>query len=43
MKLIDKDAVVAEIERMLHFDNNWIEGDKRRQKRLKPKKFLPLW
>jgi hypothetical protein len=29
--LIDKDALVAEIERRLHFDNNWIEGDKRRQ------------
>ena len=25
--LIDKDAVVAEIKRRLHFDNNWIEGD----------------
>lgn len=31
MGLIDKDALVAEIERRLHFDNNWIEGDKRRQ------------
>jgi hypothetical protein len=31
MKLIDKSALVAEIERRLHFDNNWIEGDKRRQ------------
>lgn len=31
MKLIPKDALVAEIERRLHFDNNWIEGDKRRQ------------
>ena len=28
---ISKDALVAEIERRLHFDNNWIEGDKRRQ------------
>ena len=32
-KLIDKDALVAEIERRLHFANNWIEGDKRWQKR----------
>ena len=32
MKLIDKDVLVAEIERRLYFDNNWIEGDKRRQK-----------
>lgn len=31
MNLIDKDALVAEIERRLHFDNNWIEGDKRMQ------------
>ena len=31
--LIDKDALVAEIERRLHFDNNWIDGDKRWQKR----------
>ena len=28
---IDKSTLVAEIERRLHFDNNWIEGDKRRQ------------
>lgn len=28
---ISKSALVAEIERRLHFDNNWIEGDKRRQ------------
>ena len=28
---IPKSALVAEIERRLHFDNNWIEGDKRRQ------------
>lgn len=34
MKLIDKDAVVAEIERRLHFDRSWIEGDERRQKRM---------
>ena len=28
---IPKDALVAEITRKLHFINNWIEGDKRRQ------------
>lgn len=33
MKLIPKDAVLAEIERGLHFDKSWIEGDERRQKR----------
>ena len=32
-KYIPLDAVVAEIERVLHFNNNWIEGDKRWQKR----------
>ena len=34
MKLIDKSALVAEIERRLYFDKNWIEGDERRQKRM---------
>ena len=33
MKYIDADKLIAEIERRLHFDNNWIEGDKRRQMR----------
>lgn len=33
MKYLDKDAVIAEIERRLHFDRSWIEGDERRQKR----------
>ena len=33
MTHIDADKLIAEIERRLHFDNNWIEGDKRRQKR----------
>lgn len=32
MELIDKSPLVGEIERRLHFDENWIEGDKRRQK-----------
>ena len=31
---IDKSALVAEIERRLYFDKNWIEGDERRQKRM---------
>lgn len=30
-KYIPLDAVLAELKRRLHFDNNWIEGDKRRQ------------
>lgn len=32
-RYIDSEKLIAEIERRLHFDNNWIEGDKRRQKR----------
>ena len=31
MKYIDADKLIAEIERRLYFDNNWIEGDKKRQ------------